>query len=137
MNDFDMFHHPQLGWIELDKAEADSIGIELYINQLHTMGFDSAMAKSGRPKKLVDVLAEFPFVDEDLMVYVSLMKDGWKRLQMSHAEDLGCSFFLNSKVGRVSPLFKTFGNAKCVFDFNGFTWYFGSKKLLYGAPLPF
>lgn len=132
-----MFHHPQLGWVELDKAEADSIGIELYINQLHNMGFDSAMTTSGRPKKLVDVLAEFPFVAEDLMVYVLLLKDGWERLQLSRAEDLGCNCFLNSKVGRVSPLFKTFGNAKCVFDFNGFTWFIGRQKFVYSAPLPF
>lgn len=137
MDDFDMFHHPQLGWIELDKDEAETTGIELYVSQLNAMGFDSAMTKSGKPKKLADVLSELPYIDEDLVVYVSLLKDGWERLQIKRAEEMECAFFLNSKVGRVSPLFKDFGNAKCVFDFGGFNWYFNNKKLLYGAPLPF
>lgn len=132
-----MLHHPQLGWIEIDKAEAASIGIELYISQFHNMGFDSAVTTSGKSKKLIDLLSEFPFEESDLIVYVSLLGDGWQRMQLSHAENLERTCFLNSKAGKVSPLFKTFGNAKCVFDFNGFTWYFGRKKMLFAAPLPF
>lgn len=132
-----MYHHPKLGWVELDKAEVKSIGMELYINQLHFLGFDLAKSESMRPKKLIDILRDFPFESNDLKIYTSLLSDGWKRVQMSRAEDLGCRFFLNLNAGMVSPLFKTFGNAKCIFDSDGFSWYFGSKKIVYGSPLQF
>lgn len=137
MEDFNTFHHPKLGWIEFDKSEIYYNGLEVYVNQLHSLGFDLAMSTSGKPKKLDDVLIDLPFDCNELAVYILLLEDGWKRMQMSHAEDLGVIFFLNSKVGRVNPLYKTFGNAKCVFDLNGFNWYIKSKKLVYGSPLPF
>lgn len=137
MEDFDMFYHPQLGWIDIDREQAVSIGIEFYINQLHSMGFEAAMTKSGKPKKLTEVLADFPFEPGDLLVFVALLGDGWKRLSLKQAEELGCSFFMNSKVGRVCPLEKQFGNAKCIFDFKGFNWFLADRKSLYDSPLPF
>jgi hypothetical protein len=86
---------------------------------------------------LKNLISGVPFAKEDFVVYVSLLEDGWRRLTLAEAENRRSRFLLDVNGAQVQPLFKEFGNAKCIFDLFGFNWYAEGQEFVYSAPLPF
>lgn len=126
--------------MRVDQQEIKQFGDwRLYLSKLNSLGCLKIKDENEKEFQVKRLLAGFPFIFNELRIYIAMMNDGWEPISLSRAEEMNCAFLMDCNGTQVPPLIKILSNqVEFLYDANGLTITPGGKeKILYSAPLPF